>query len=258
MTPAARCAVHREVAALGACPRCGNFACAQCTGGRSNGMCAACNAIAAEAERQPTAWERRAELGPLKALWVTWKESMFAPDPFFRKLQPDGPASDAVLYAFLMMVLMVVPSFMQQALSAEQTLQTFRAAFRGASWLDGVAWWHYAAAMSVGGVVLFPVFFFFGAAFWHVCALMVGASAGGWSGSLRVMGYSYGCMAAYVVPYVGPLLTLYWLPLLVIGVMRVHKVSVLRALMATVVVPLAVLTILSCGGAFAIIAMLRP
>ncbi len=258
MTPAKLCAVHRETEAIGACPRCGNFVCGACVEGRANLMCASCVAKTGELERQPTAWERRDELGAPTALWLTWKESMFAPDPFFKKLKPDGSMGDAVLYAFMMMVLAFVPNFMQQALSAEQTLKSFRMLFRGAEWLEGVTWWQYSLGVTVVGIVLFPVFFALGSAAWHVFGLMWGASAGGWSGTVRVMGYSYGVMAAMIVPYVGPLLTLYWFALLVIGVARVHRVSVLRALGAALVTPLAASMCFACALSFAIISALRP
>ncbi|MBL8958133.1 MAG: YIP1 family protein [Myxococcaceae bacterium] len=257
MTPA-KCAVHREADALGPCPRCGNFVCGLCAEGRAELVCARCFALSPEAGRQPIAWERRRELGALSALWQTWKESMFAPDPFFKKVMPNGKVSDAALYAFVMTVLMIGPNFMQQALSGKQTVETLKTMFRSVEWLQALTWWRYAGGAAVASVVLFPLFFFLGAAFFHGCAVLAGAREGGFNGTARLMGYSYGAMASYVVPYVGPMLTVYYFALIVIGMMRVHRVTVWRALVASLLIPGIVISCASCGLAFLIIDLMRP
>ncbi len=42
----ARCAVHPDRSAGETCARCGNFMCVECSGGRTAGQCAACDALA--------------------------------------------------------------------------------------------------------------------------------------------------------------------------------------------------------------------
>ncbi|WP_163991276.1 YIP1 family protein [Pyxidicoccus caerfyrddinensis] len=94
------CAVHPEYLSLSACSRCGNFACAKCLrqGPRGEIVCAACH------ERQPAgllAWDRREEVGTLRAFWETCLDIMFRPGPTFERLNPEGTVGSSLGFTML-------------------------------------------------------------------------------------------------------------------------------------------------------------
>ncbi|GHG78475.1 YIP1 family protein [Comamonas sp. JC664] len=94
------CAVHPELRSLHACARCGSFACAKCLrkGGRDEPLCAACH------ERVPSGalpWDRRSELGTLKAFWQTCLAVMFRPTATLEGARPDGSVGSSLGFAAL-------------------------------------------------------------------------------------------------------------------------------------------------------------
>ncbi|NIP75801.1 MAG: hypothetical protein GTN90_07420, partial [Xanthomonadales bacterium] len=47
-------------------------------------------------------WETRRALGFWRALWLTWRDSLFRPVPFFRRLPPRGGYGPALGYAIML------------------------------------------------------------------------------------------------------------------------------------------------------------
>ncbi len=94
------CAVHPQRRSLAACTRCGSFSCAEClrTGAEGEPLCAACDA------REPTAllpWDRREELGILRAYWETCMDVLFRPGPTFERIRPEAPMGSSLFFAML-------------------------------------------------------------------------------------------------------------------------------------------------------------
>jgi hypothetical protein len=245
MMNAPKCATHRETDALGPCSRCGDFVCAQCVSpGGAALICTKCAALTGLDQRAPTPWERRAEIGLLAAWWMTWKEVMFNPDPFFRRLKPDGETKDALLYAWVTSLIIIVPNFLLQAYNYDQFHQSLKILFKGdaPSWLEHVSRWEWAAMLTLPPIVLFPVGFYLGAAVTHLGCLVWSANKNGFGATARTMGYSQSATVAAVIPVVGGLLVLYVLALNVIGIARTQDVTIARATGATLTIPL----LLSC------------
>lgn len=94
------CAVHPGLSSLEACSRCGSFACAQCLreGGQGEPLCAACE------DREPSGllpWDRREDMGTLKAFWQTCQAVMFRPEATFKRLRPGGTMGSSLTFAML-------------------------------------------------------------------------------------------------------------------------------------------------------------
>ncbi len=94
------CAVHPHLLSLHACERCGAFACPQClrSGDRGEALCATCH------ERTPVGqvpWDRREELGTLRAFWDTCLEIILRPTPTFERMRPGGTVGSSLGFAML-------------------------------------------------------------------------------------------------------------------------------------------------------------
>ena len=78
----ATCGLH-DVDATFVCTRCGNFGCGEClfTSVKERGVCQSC---AANGLGEPLPWERRKEVGNVRAFWRTAVLAMRSPTKFFR------------------------------------------------------------------------------------------------------------------------------------------------------------------------------
>lgn len=127
------CAVHPELRSLHACSRCGSFACAQCLrkGVREEPLCAACH------DRVPAdalPWDRRDELGTLRAYWQTCVAVMLRPTATFERVRPEGSVGSSLGFAalsnlaayfttalFYLAILFAIPSEMTEGDNVSQS-----------------------------------------------------------------------------------------------------------------------------------------
>jgi hypothetical protein len=213
-------------------------------------MCSKCVTLTGSADRAPTPWERRAELGLFQAYWLTWKEVMFAPDLFYRKLRPDGATQDAFLYAWFTGLLVLVPNFLLQAYNYDQFRLSMEIAFKGVPhWMEHLTRWEWAAALALPAIVLFPIGFYLGAGAQHLGCLMWTANKNGFTATARTLGYGQSATVAAAIPVIGGLLLLYVFALNVIGIARTQDVSVGRAIGAVLTIPL----IAGCCGGVGVV-----
>lgn len=98
----ARCAVHPESDARFACDRCGTFGCADC---RFGGLppegvhrLAICRECAREGLSEPIPWERRKELGMIRAFAQTTRLVCLSPERFFRTPPIEKGAASGLFY----------------------------------------------------------------------------------------------------------------------------------------------------------------
>ncbi|MFP2934406.1 YIP1 family protein [Pyxidicoccus sp. 3LG] len=94
------CAVHPELVSLHACSRCGSFACAKCLRQSSRGevLCSTCH------DRTPSGtlpWDRREEVGTLRAFWDTCLDVMLRPTPTFAGIRSEGSIGSSLGFAAL-------------------------------------------------------------------------------------------------------------------------------------------------------------
>lgn len=103
------CALHSDQYAGATCPRCGNFTCATCNpDGRT--LCPSCRTLTNDATGNTVPWERRAELGLVKAFIEQVKETTFQPRRFWATVDRNGSASDAFWFGWLVTAIATIGS----------------------------------------------------------------------------------------------------------------------------------------------------
>jgi len=193
---------------------------------------------------EPPPWERWRQFGFFTALWLTWRESVFRPVEFFRRLPPAAGYGPPLGFTLIVTVFGLFFSFywstMEGAVSG--TLE------RG------------LAVELVGGVValvftlalvipLYVGLLFASVAIIHVGFLIVGAGRRGYEATFRAVAYASSPVAFAVFPFFGPLLSLAWgMVLIYIGVREVQRTTNGRATLGFLIPFLAVLALVILLG----------
>ena len=68
------------------------------------------------AATEPVPWENWRELGFFASLWRTWRDAVFSPVPFFRRMPPRGGIGPALGYAVLLYFVVFGPPSLLGAL----------------------------------------------------------------------------------------------------------------------------------------------
>lgn len=197
-----------------------------------------------EAATASPAWERRREVGFFPALWLTWRESVFRPVPFFRRLPPRAGYGAPLGYTVLITVFGLFFSFywatVEEAVSGtleHGLLVELVAGF--VTLLFGLAL----------VVPLYVGLLFASAGIIHVGLLIVGAGRRGYEATFRAVAYASGPAAFSVFPFFGPLLSLVWgMVLIYLAVREVQRTTNGRATMAFLLPFLALLAFLLLVG----------
>ncbi|MHB8874706.1 MAG: YIP1 family protein [Myxococcaceae bacterium] len=224
----AACAAHPELAAVKTCPRCGNFACPGCLVMLPGGveLCRRCESSGL-AGFLP--WDRREELGTLRAWWQTSMKLISAPNVTFAQTPQDGSLGSSLLFASISYVMGMLTTLLLYAIILGGVF-----AFGGMK--DGPFEGTGAAAGVAIGVGIFLAYFvmlvvmgmvslMFMSALDHLALKLVGANPGPWTVTVRAGALS---MAPYLVGLI-PLCGLYVFPIWSI----VLKVFAYRALHRT-------------------------
>lgn len=212
----------------------------------------------AEGEAKYCPWEDKARLGFVGALYETWKESLFNPTNFFRKLPVTGGIGNPLLYGLILGMIGVIFSIMYNQFWGNVFDLSRFAPYMG----HNFDWEGYNFARQVESVgmlvwlVVSPFFiaagFFIASGIFHLILLIFGWNKENFEATFRVISYSEGAQFFQIVPFFGGLITLVWsVVLYVIGLKEVHKLSVGQALLV-VFLPL-ILICLCCCGSLAII-----
>ncbi len=242
----ARCALHPEAPAVGACSRCGTFGCVGCLSQReADWLCAAC---LARVDALP--WDERETLGLWRAWWRTSIKLISSPTQALTTAPADAPVGSSVLYALLSSIVGFAPTMALYAL-------ILIPAFLLAPGKEGDV-----ATRFIGPVVV--VFYvvvlftsqlaglFVSAGLDHLALHLLGARPRSFSVSLRAGALATGPYLLGLVPlcsfYVFPLWSLV---LRVIALSHLHRTSAGLATLA-VLLPL----LLLCGGVAGITALI--
>jgi hypothetical protein len=106
--PGPFCAVHPEVPATAACPRCGNFVCAGCWV-RIPGQADLCPACAARTPHELLPWDLRRELGLVRGFGQTLWQVLRRPRSTFASATPSGSVASSLAFGALCACLAAVP-----------------------------------------------------------------------------------------------------------------------------------------------------
>lgn len=259
MTPTAQCAKHADRAATSVCPRCGAFTCQECNpDGRS--LCPSCQQVTGTttAAIEPTAWERRDELGLVQGFFQTWKKSLLEPAKFCPSIDPTRPASDAFFYGWLISAMAGITQIPFLILNLAQTQAQMQELTRTMkdvpaplqAFIDLFATNPVVLSVAIGisAIVLFPISALFSTVLTHLGVRMAGGTDHGFSTTLRCICYAQGPALLSGIPVIGGFAGLYTLVLEVWIIKETYKLSIARAILA-VLWP--VVLFCCCGVGFA-------
>jgi hypothetical protein len=210
--------------------------------------------------RGPTPWERRRELGTIKALVDTWKDSMFGPDAFWSRVRPDGPWEDSLFYAWIVFgvgSLIQFPLRSLQAAQIRQVLDQMRDQMKGIppevqdflnQYLSGRGGLIAGTISFILSIFFFPVALFLGSAILHLFCMLFGCAKNGYWATFRVSAYAISPLVFYGIPCIGFLAWIYSIVLTILGLARVQESTVGRASASALALPV-LGCCCCCGGA---------
>jgi hypothetical protein len=176
-------------------------------------------------------WEERRRYGFFVALWLTWRDSVFKPVPFFRSLPPRGGLGPAIGYTLLMTVVALAFNFYWDML---------RTAISGNA-SEGLATTLLGGLMLllIGGgfiLLLYVGLLFLLVALIHIGLMITGSGRMGYEGTFRSVAYAAGPAAFAIFPFFGSLLSLVWASVIMfIAVREVQRTTNGRAAIAFLV-----------------------
>jgi len=192
-------------------------------------------ATVAGAEDGP-AWERRKELGFVKALTQTWKEVLFNPAVSFSRMKTSGGFAAPFLFNLLMVVIYAFFTTIYQLLLSGVFAATAGATHNDSNSLPGINA-GLPPLLNVGVmVVLIPLLVgltFLNAGITHLCLALFKGTSKSYEATYRVICYSYSTWIFALVPCAGGLVSgVWWLVCTIIGLSKVHRTEGWRAAVA--------------------------
>jgi hypothetical protein len=204
----------------------------------------------------------------LRALWDTWRWTMFDPDAFWRRLDPSARPSEALFYGWTLAGVAAVVAAPFQALQLGAQGMQMRRLFTDESdvprqvreILEVIFQPSGVLALSLGfailSVVLYPLFVVIVAGVIHLLCMLFDCARYGFGATLRTVAYASAPSVLHGIPCLGIAAFVYAIVLLIWGVTRVQETSGGRAAGAVLTLP--VLLCCGCGsvGVMAVVAMM--
>ena len=190
----ARCAQHPDVQATQTCPRCGSFVCATCLISQPGGeeLCTAC---VGRDHGALLPWDRRAELGTMRAYFKTCLTLMGSPGLALSKAPQGGTVGSSLLFAMISSYAAMLTTFALYALLGVAMLG-FAKRWGGGDSTDAMknfpllAMQIYFGVMALVGPPIGAVFSLALSALDHLALRIVGAKPVSWEVTWR--GYALG------------------------------------------------------------------
>jgi len=190
----------------------------------------------------PPAWEQRARVGFWLALWLTWRDSVFRPVPFFRRLPPRGGMGPALGYMLIFFIIASLAGYYWGLIEVSL-----------AGLDSGVVGLVDVIGFLIGLAVLLPVYLvmvFVTVALLQVGFRLVGAGERGFAATFRAVAYAHGPAAFAVLPFFGSWLGMIWGSVLAyIGAREIQRTTNGRTVLAFSLPALAALLIAIILGA---------
>ncbi len=204
-------------------------------------------------ERTAPAWERREQIGFVRAIWETAKGALFEPSKTFREMKRTGGlgapyffylicgvAGSLFMLALLMMfVFPMIATIMNEAAKSGQKVP---AIFTGGI---GVIVVIVYAVMIVAMQAIVP---FVASGILHLCLVMIGAARQPFETTFRTWCYAHGSgMLLMLIPVCGWAVAGVWaIVVSCIGLARAHEITTGKAVLA-VLLPIGVCCLLDIG-----------
>ncbi len=248
----AKCAYHDDVEAIAECVSCGRPVCYVCAVETGHGchceLCADASGPAPTAPRRPSSksgihpgtgfaygeeqphpvvdWENRRRIGRRKALFATWRQTLFHPARFFREACPGGGYFSPLLYGMIWVltgfgagilwkiILRVYPQIVS-LLGGETIHISLRLAPE-----------HIAAGVAFVSLPLIAAFALMAVSvLFHMSVAAFTRGHSGFKTTLRVVCYSAGAYAFFLIPTLGGLIAGIWQMILMTeGFRRAHRI----------------------------------
>ncbi len=225
----AACAIHPDVPARFVCSRCGNFGCEACAFSEvpKREVCRAC---AAKGLGEPIPWERRKEIGTLRAFWETVKLASLSPTRFFRTPTVQPSIVSAVVFGAAAPTLGLILSYAVIAVTVMLAGGVAAAVLSGDErWLGGLlgAYGCVIAGMSPLALIFGPAQALTGAAVAaagsHGTLALLKKTNAGFEDTLRAVCYANAPRLFQAIPVVG-FFTYFWsVGLEVVALRETHR-----------------------------------
>jgi hypothetical protein len=208
---------------------------------------------AGEGETKYCAWEDKARLGFVGALFETWKASLFNPTVFFRRMPVTGGIANPLIYGIILGMIGVIFSMMYQQFWGNLLDMSRFAPYMGPDF-DWEAYNFSRQIQSIWylvGLILSPVFitvgFFIVSGILHLILMIFGWNKETFEASFRIIAYSEGAYFFEIVPFLGGAIAFVWATVLyIIGIKEVHRLTVGQSLLV-VFLPLILFCLCCCG-----------
>jgi hypothetical protein len=192
--------------------------------------------VTVEGAEDGPAWERRKELGLVKALTETWKEVLFNPTVSFPRMKTNGGFAAPFLFNLTMMVIWGFFTTIYQLLLSGVFATTAGATHHSSTSLTGMSPTLPAflnVAVMVVAIPLLVGFTFVNAGITHACLALFKGTSKSYEATYRVICYSYSAWIFAIVPCAGGIVSSIWsLVSTVIGLSKVHRTEIWRAAVA--------------------------
>jgi hypothetical protein len=230
--------VHDGREALFTCSRCGTFACDECLFSRlpAREICRSC---AAKGLGEPIPWERRAELGRVKAFLETTKTVMRAPRAFFRTPETEQGLLWPGIYGIVAYT--VGQLFYLLEIAAFLLLGAAGVAIAGVEPIVAGVLAGYAVLVLVVGIPMTLVQSPFygllgilaGGGLTHLTLKAMKRANASFEQTVRAVSFANAPYVLYFIPCAGPFIAWIWMICIeTIGVREVHGITTDRALIA--------------------------
>ncbi len=231
--PVARCAVHPETDAVGACTRCGSFFCLPCKGWEyeRERYCVRC-----DPGGETVAWEDRPRLSGKKAFLETLQGLLLKPDRFFLRMPAAGGYGRPLLFAWIGWSLSSVVTALAYGAIVGGMFAILPMPQGEAAPVGQVMLGIMVGSLAVALLGIVPALFLWSLLL-HLLAKIFGGT-GSFQATFRCHAYSSGVFALGIIPFVGlSVAQIYWVILQIFAVKNVHRMSTARAAAVVLILP---------------------
>lgn len=199
-------------------------------------------------------WESPDQEGWWRPFWGTVRHVLFSPVTLFRNLPRRGGWRPPLAFGLLAGALGNLFAHFWQFVMAVGGM-----GLPGGADLHNLTGWRLLSGtlVAVPGLVLAELFL--SSAVIHACLRLVGGHKGGGQGTFRVMAYAQAARLWGLVPVVGGWIGMFWrVPVLVIGLREIHRISYGRLLLALLIPVLLILGIAAASLGALYLLVFRP
>jgi len=189
-----------------------------------------------------TPWERRDELGILRAVSQTFKSVLFSPVNFFKGMPQGEGIGEPFAFGLLTGSLGTMFGLFWQFLLVPDRVLSLSSTLSDRFEMNLL----FLVILVVSPVFIILNMFITGGLI-HLCLLIVRGGRSGFEGTFRVIAFSQATQILSLVPFIGSLTSLIWrFIIIVIGLRETHRISYLRVF-AAFLFPVGLLLLLSAG-----------